>query len=65
MTLGQIALKYMLNILTGPRKEAVECLSCSLKQNRQVVFFVKGAGQVFVPFFMCYQNVIFFNCIDG
>jgi len=31
MTLGQIAFKYMLNILTGPCKEAVEWLGCSCK----------------------------------
>lgn len=61
MTLGQIALKYMLNILTGPRKEAVECLSCSLKQNRQVVFFVKGAGHSFLFRFLCVTKMLSFS----
>lgn len=41
MTLGQIALKYILNILTGPCKEAVEWLS-SLKQNRWIVLGVEA-----------------------
>lgn len=32
MTLGQIAFKYMLNILTGPREEAIEGPGGSCKE---------------------------------
>lgn len=44
MTLGQIALKYMLNILTGPCKEAVEWLSCSCKVEQVDCFWCRGTS---------------------
>lgn len=44
MTLGQIALKYMLNILTGSCKEAVEWLNCSCKAEQVDCYCCGGAS---------------------
>lgn len=44
MTLGQIALKYMLNILIGSCKEAVEWLSWPCKVEQVDCFWYRATG---------------------